>query len=224
MSVQTDENPVILVAEYAIKILRQIFKFKLGFRPTKSKTELESCFKKLEALLMTLKYSYLSLDELRSHPDIKVIQDLADEITEAIEPAKQTKSTNIMTLSTIEWAISILGGMATILPLSNNELGTGIEIRVVRVRNIHRKDKLVQTRAYDDKREYTIMTNLIDITPNINLAAAFLPPMEVGGHISEAMYLGLDERLEDAGNLINPSSVNLIEVNAILHQLINKKR
>ncbi len=61
MSVQTDKNSVILVAEYAIKILRQIFKFKLGFRPTKSKSELESLFKKLEASLMTLKYCYLSL-------------------------------------------------------------------------------------------------------------------------------------------------------------------
>ncbi|MHA2305458.1 MAG: hypothetical protein ACXACU_08700 [Candidatus Hodarchaeales archaeon] len=223
MDVQTDKNSIILVAEYAIKILRQTFKLKLGFRPTKSKAELDSCFKKLESLLMTLKYSYLSLDELRSHPDVNGIQDLAEDIAEAIEPAKQTKSTNKMTLSTIEWAISILGGMDTRLPFSSNELGTGIDIRVVRVRNIQQDNKLVQTRAYDDRREYTIMTNLVDIRNNINLAAAFLPPMEVGGKISQAMYLGLDERSEDAGSIVNPASVNLKEVNAILHQLFSKK-
>ncbi len=128
-----------------------------------------------------------------------------------------------MNYSTIEWALTIFLGMGARLSFSSAELGTGVDIRVVRVRNIQRKDNLIRTRAYDDKREYTIMTNLVNITPSINIAAAFLPPMEIGGHISEAMYLGLNERSEDAGEIINPASIDLKEANAILHQLINKK-
>ena len=67
MSVQTDKNPIILVTEYAIKNIRQTFKLKLGFRPTKSKMDLESYFSQLDSSLMALKYSYLysQREELR---------------------------------------------------------------------------------------------------------------------------------------------------------------
>ncbi len=221
--VQTDKNPVILVAEYAIKRIRQIFKQKLGFRPTKSKNELDSLLNKLEGSIMTLKYSYLSLDELSSHVEIKTLDRAACELLEAIQPAKKTPSTNKLAYSTIEWGIQILKGITDRLTVSDNNLGTGIDLRVVRVRNVQKREKFVQTRAYDHQREYTIITNLFEIKPNTNLAAAFLPPVEVGGEVSEAMYLGLEERAEEAGHPLIPIEVNLNEVNAILHKYLKMK-
>jgi predicted RNA-binding protein with EMAP domain len=221
--VQTDENPVILVAEYAIRKIHQTFKLKLGFRPTKPKNELDSLFSKLEASIMTLKYSYLSLDKLSNHNEIKSLDRVANELLKTIQPAKKTPSTNKLAYSTIEWGIQILKGLANRLRISDSNLGTGIDIRVVRVRNVQKREKIVQTRAYDNQREYTIMTNLLEIKPNINLAAAFLPPVEVGGEISEAMYLGLEERTEEAGHILMPTEANLNEVNAFLHQYLKKK-
>lgn len=223
MSVQTDKNPIILVSEYAIKNIRQTFKSKLGFRPTKSKKDLESYFSQLDSSLMALKYSYLSLDELVNHPDIENLKKVANELLIAIQSANNTPSTNKLAHSTIEWGIRILLGMSTRLKFSIMELGSGIDIIVVRVRNIQKKGKLIQTRAYDNEREYTIMTNMLEIQPNINLAAAILPPTEIGGQISEAMYLGLEERSEKAGHSLIPNEVDLKEVNAILHQLLKNK-
>ncbi|MHA1971624.1 MAG: hypothetical protein ACTSW1_01455 [Candidatus Hodarchaeales archaeon] len=223
MSFQTDKLPQIIVAEFAIKKLRQIFRFKLGFRPKLSKKQIDNVLKQLEASLMTLKYSYLPKNDFLKNQEFEKIQKVAKELEMAIRPAINTSSTNQLAYCTIMWGILILAGIKRRMDYTLPDLGAGVDIKVLRVRNCQKLDKLVHTRAYDGNLTYSIVTNMLDVHPNINLAAAFLPPAEVGGVVSEAMYLGADERKEDIGTILQPESVNLKEVNAILHSLINKK-
>ena len=64
------------------------------------------------------------------------------------------------------------------------------------------------------------MTNIPKLQLNQTIAAAFLPPREIDGQLSEAMYLGSNERSEAIGTYLTPNQVNLKEVNGILHQLV----
>ena len=223
LTIQTDKLPQIIVAEYAIQRLKDQFKFKLGFRPARSKDELEEIFRKCEAALMTLKYSYLFFEELYGHDEVITIQKMAQELREAINPAILTPSTHKLAYALLNWGVQLLEGFQNRLQLYGSELGVGIDVKVVKIRNIQRIGEFVKTRVSDDQKEYTVMTNLTAIKPNLRLAVAFLPPTEVAGEISEAMFLGLKERIEPLGSVLNPKEIDLREINAILIKLIKKK-
>jgi len=49
-------------------------------------------------------------------------------------------------------------------------------------------------------------------------AVAFLPPREVGGAVSEAMFLGADERKEAPGTLLSEDQVDAKEAAEILYE------
>ena len=66
------------------------------------------------------------------------------------------------------------------------------------------------------------MTNIETIKPNKNLAIALVPPAEVGSIISHAMYLGPEERLEEAGHYLNPVDVDLSAVNALMYHELTR--
>ena len=222
MSSTTDKFPPFLIVELALKILRRTFLTKLGFRPSMSKIELDSTLKSIESSLMTLKYSYLPLDDLISHEELKNICSTGNTLLESLKPAAESQSTNQLSLSLLKWGILIFIGLERRIKVANDQLGAGVDLKVLRVRSVQKQGSLLLTRAYDDKQAYTIMTNMLDLQSNRNLAAAFLPPLEIGGQLSDAMYLGNDEYKEEAGTYLNPAEVNLREVNAILHQLISK--
>ena len=222
MSVVTDKFPPFLILELALKILRKTFLTKLGFRPSLSKNELESVLKSIESSIMILKYSYLSLDNLISHEELKNICSKGEILLESLKPAAKAQSTNQQSLTLLNWGVLIFIGLSRRVKVANDQLGSGVDLKILRVRSVQKQGSLLLTRAYDEKQAYTIMTNMLDLQSNRNLAAAFLPPHEIGGQLSDAMYLGNEEYEQEAGTFLNPADVNLREVNAILHQLLAK--
>ena len=222
MSVVTDKFPPFLILELALKILRKTFLTKLGFRPSLSKNELDSVLKSIESSIMILKYSYLSLDNLISHEELKNICSKGEILLESLKPAAKAQSTNQQSLTLLNWGVLIFIGLSRRVKVANDQLGSGVDLKILRVRSVQKQGSLLLTRAYDEKQAYTIMTNMLDLQSNRNLAAAFLPPQEIGGQLSDAMYLGNEEYEQEAGTFLNPADVNLREVNAILHQLLAK--
>ena len=55
------------------------------------------------------------------------------------------------------------------------------------------------------------------------LAVAFLPPREVGGSVSEAMYLGSESRSEAPGTVLAEEAVDAREAASILHDELHKR-
>ncbi len=220
MSIVTDKFPPLLIVEYALKVLRKTFLTKLGFRPLLSKNELESVLKSIESSIMILKYSYLSLDDLISHDELNNIHSKGELLLESLKPAIKTPSTHQQSLTLLNWGVLIFIGLKRRIKVANDQLGSGVDLKVLRLRSVQKQGSLLLTRAYDDKQAYTVMTNMLNLQSNRNLAAAFLPPREIGGQLSDAMYLGNEEYEEEAGTFLNPDDVNLREVNAILHQLL----
>ena len=79
------------------------------------------------------------------------------------------------------------------------------------------------TRVSDGEAGYRVVTNLPGLRPGDVLAAAFLPPREVGGEASEAMFLGADTRSEPPGSRLPEESVDAREAASILHQEIARR-
>jgi len=90
MSLATDKFPPFLIVELALKVLRKTFLSKLGFRPSISKVELESVLKSIESSVMILKYSYLSLEELISHEELKNICSTGDTLLKSLKSNLRT--------------------------------------------------------------------------------------------------------------------------------------
>ena len=222
LAFSSDKFPPILVGELSLKIIRKTLATKLGFRPSLSKKELDDILKKIESSFMVMKYSYLQQNELVSHEEIVNIEKLSLMLEDAFNPGKMTPSTVKISLLTLNWGVNIFRGLMRRMKVANEELGSGIDFKVLRVRNVQKQGEFLLTRAYDQLQAYTVMTNLLTLRPNTNLAVAMLPPQEVGGTLSEGMYLGDEEREEEAGQFLNPNLLKITEVNAILHQLIHR--
>ncbi len=223
MSITTDKLPPLIIGELALRILRKSFLTKLGFRPTLSKEKIEKTLGSIESSLMILKYSYLPLPEILLHVEVKNLNRYGLKLSESLKSAYSTPSTNLLSLATLRWGLQIIQHLERRLKTADSNLGSGVDLKVVHVRNVQKFDKFLLTRAYDNEKTYTIMTNLVNLRSNQNVAAAFLPPREIGGKLSEAMYIGSEERKEDAGVVLSPEQVDLTEVNAILHQLISQR-
>jgi len=78
------------------------------------------------------------------------------------------------------------------------------------------------TRVSDGNIEYPVVTNIPGVRTGDVLAVAFLPPREVGGTVSEAMYLGDDRRTEPPGSALNEDQVDAREATSILHDELAK--
>ncbi len=93
---------------------------------------------------------------------------------------------------------------------------------VLKVQNISKQGNFHITRVSDKKKTYTVVTNLEGIRGNTKLAVAFLPPREVGQTVSEAMFLGSDERTEEPGTILEENQTDAGEAAAILYEEVNK--
>ncbi len=223
MSLTTDKFPPIVIAELSLKILRKTFATKLGFRPSLSKENLEKTLRSIESSLMVMKYSYLPVNELLLHNDLESIHTYGLQLSEGLKPAYSTPSSIQLSLANLNWGINIFQYLGRRIKTANSKLGAGVDLKVVHVRNVQKIGNFLLTRAYDNNNSYTIMTNILDLRPNRNFGVAFLPPREIGGKLSEAMYIDSEEREEEAGALLAPNQVDLRGVDAILHQLIVQK-
>ena len=76
----------------------------------------------------------------------------------------------------------------------------------------------VRTRVTDGVSDYTVVTNMTAVEKNDKLAVAYLPPREIFGTVSEAMFLGSEKRPEDPGTLLSDDQVDTREAASILYK------
>ena len=97
-----------------------------------------------------------------------------------------------------------------------------VDLLAVEVTNVAKTGKLWLTRVSDGETEYPVVTNLPGVAAGSVLAAAFLPPQEVGGTVSEAMFLGDERRSEDPGTILGDRAVDAREATSVLHDELSK--
>ena len=221
MTHDTSKDPRLLVAELALKKFKRTIVLKLGIRPKLNKDETNNAFKTLESTLMACKYMYLEPAELADSEQVKEIVDTAKMLHDSLQELFEKKDANPNIKADLFWVFMVLEGLAERLRRGGEGLATGVDLMVVKVRNVVKKDKLWVTRVDNGKRELTVVTNMPGIGSGDVLAAAFLEPSVFAGTVSEAMFLGKDQREEPVGTYLTEDKVHLKEASGIIHRQIN---
>ena len=233
MSVPTDRNPRIIVAEIACRILKENIINKSGFRPKLSNQKLKELTQHLNSCVQKLKYSYLPDDELINNETTEDIKNTAKTIYDAVYDAYHGRSESGaikkrgVQESTVLWATKLLMRFPErLVEKFRHTIEAGIDMQVVGIRNIVQisDSKLFVSKVYNGDDDFTVVTNLQTLKPGMRVGVAFLPPVLIGGEVSEAMYLGDKEYPEDTeyGTYIY-SDAEFGEVRNILKQEFMKK-
>lgn len=206
--VQTDRHPRIIVAEIAVKKIDHALRQKTGFRMSLNKQQQRELIQNLNSAIQQLKYSFLPEEELASSTPAQEIQTMGEKLYQSVKASYHGRSEAGKTIKptvhelTVVWGAKILRD----LPRRLNEpfrptIESGIDMQVVGLRNVSKDPmpgtNLYLTRVYNGEETFTVVTNIPHLKPGMRVGAAFLPPAEVGGEVSEAMFLGDHEYPEE---------------------------
>jgi predicted RNA-binding protein with EMAP domain len=222
MTHDSSKDPRILVAHRACALLKQTLQQKSRVKLHASRDRVVEMAAGLDSSVMALMYTYQEPADLAVSPMTEEIVDTAGEVAEALEPVISSPEAPPLIRANFLWCLRTLKGLAGRFSNSGATLASGVDLLAVQVRNVITRGKLWLTPVTDGTTDYTVMTNIPKIQAGDVLAVAFLPPREVGGEVSEAMYLGEERRKEPPGTLLDENDVDAREASGILHDEIQK--
>jgi predicted RNA-binding protein with EMAP domain len=151
---------------------------------------------------------------------MKDLEAAAGELSNALEPFLTAEEAPPMLKANVAWCMRTLSGLRSRLEGPAESMAAGADLVVVEVRIVSKlgKRELWRTRVTDGKSDYTVVTNIPGVRVGDAMAVAFLPPREVGGEISEAMFLGAEKRAEPVGTHLTAYQVDPRDAAAILHE------
>jgi predicted RNA-binding protein with EMAP domain len=216
MAHDTTKDPRIIVANLACALLKKSVKLKPVVQLKISRDRLTASAAACESAVMTLMYIYQEPENLASSEQLTNLAKATDTIAEAYEKLISSKDDHSLLRANIRWCLRILNGLGDRFSNSGATMAAGVDLVVVQVRNMAKQGNFLKTIVTDRDNNYTIVTNLTNIETDSKLAVAFLPPREIGGTISEAMFLSSEKRTEDPGTVLSEEQVDAKEAAAIL--------
>lgn len=222
MTHDTSKDPRLLVAQRACALLKKTLHQKLGVRLSVGRERLDEWAATVESAVMTLTYSYLEPDALASSDPMKEIVEAARSFESALEPVLKGPEAPPQHRAMVKWCLRTLTGLPARLSNPGTTLASGVDLVAVDVKNVAKTGKLWLTRVGDGRNEYPVVTNMPTIAAGNVHAVAFLPPAEVGGTVSEAMFLGDETRSEPVGTVLPEDAVDAREAASVLHEELAK--
>jgi predicted RNA-binding protein with EMAP domain len=198
-----------------------------------SYNELAKILSSIESVFYEVKYSYVESTALADMDATKKLLDAIMKFRAVYEQA--IKSTGFipenvkdrLVHSEVRYALRIIDGFANRLNTFDEDPGHAIDIlavEITQINHIEGSKNLTECRCTDGTRIWTIVTNIQGISVGAKLSCAVLPPVEMMGIVSEAMFLG-NERLADSiqlGRLSSQSSEALNQARAQVMGLIKR--
>ena len=224
----TAKDARVLVLEDALKRLNNIVKqrkLKLHI----SYNDLIKILDHVESIFYEVKYSYMEGESLADLESTGTIIKAGIKIREIYEQAM--KSTGYKPESVkeklvhaeLKYALSIIERFANRLRNIKDEPGHAVDIlavEITQINSISGSENLKECRCTDGSRIWTIVTNIKEINIGSKLSCAVLPPVEMMGVVSEAMFLGSEELPETTplGIHLSPSPSTIDQARAqVLH-------
>jgi predicted RNA-binding protein with EMAP domain len=217
MTHDTSKDPRLLVAQRACHLLKKTIHQKLGVRLPVGREKLDAWASSAESAVMTLTYTYQEPTDLAASEQMKEIEEAARSLENGLEPVIAGKDAPPLHGATLRWCLRILSGLPARFGNRGTTLASGVDLVAVEVKNVARTGKLWLTRVGDGNTEYPVVTNMPTIAAGNVYAVAFLPPAEVGGTVSEAMFLGDEKRSEEAGAVLSEDEIDAREASSVLH-------
>lgn len=218
----------ILVAEHALGLLENIARSR-GIPGVVEWRSIEQLVEEAKKQLMSMKYSFLPPRMLAEQEPTRRLQELSKEIARLLLPWDKIRAMSLdkkarMSIARAKYAIRILYGLPYRLILGDeNDPLYAIDIECARVLSVskHRRaENLYITRA-QGVLTYTVITNIESIKKGEIRAIAILPPIDLRGEISEAMYCS--EPLEDEKCIGKRPPIELIdrkEVEKVVYEIV----
>lgn len=222
MTHDTSKDPRLLVAQRACALLKKTIHQKLGVRLPVGREKLDAWIASAESAVMTLTYSYQEPSDMAASESMMEIVGAASSLEGAIEPVLTGNEAPRLLCARIKWCLRTLSGLPARLSNPGTSLASGVDIVAADVKNVAKTGTLWLTRVWDGGAEYPVVTNMGSIAAGNCHAVAFLPPAEVGGSVSEAMFLGDDRRSEAAGTVLGENAVDAREAASVLHDELTK--
>jgi predicted RNA-binding protein with EMAP domain len=180
-------------------------------------SKLATALKTAGPLLYEVKYSYVdgkTLAELEATKNlVSAIAEFADLLREASKSQayKPQSIKEKLAFTDTQYSLSIVEGFEQRLLRAADDPAHAIDILAVeisQIRDVAGSSNLTECRCTDGSRIWTIVTNISNVEPGIKLPCAILPPADMMGVVSEAMFLGGEPLSDDIelGPLKNPSS------------------
>jgi predicted RNA-binding protein with EMAP domain len=218
MAHDTTKDPRIKAAHLACALLKKCVKQKSGFLLSISRDRLTGLAAACESAVMTLMYMYREPGVLASSQQVIDLAEAAKGIAEAYEKLISGKDDQSLLRANVRWCLRTLNGLGDRFNNSGATLAAGVDLVVVQVRNVAKQGGFLKTTVTDGTANYSVVTNLTDVETDSKLAVAFLPPREIGGTVSEAMFLGSGKRTEAPGTILSEEQVEAKEAAGILFE------
>jgi predicted RNA-binding protein with EMAP domain len=222
MTYDTTKDPRIIVAHLACNLLKKSVKQKTAVPLQVPRDTLPQLVSVCESAVLTLMYMYQEPGALASAAPLSDLAGSVKTIADAYEKLLASRDDHSLLRATLRWCLRTLQGLPERLINAGTTLAAGIDLVVVQVRNVAQSGGFWKTIVNDGKTDYTVVTNLTGVKTNSKLAVAFLPPREIGGTVSEAMFLGSDLRTEAAGTVLDDQQADAREAAAILYDEVTK--
>jgi predicted RNA-binding protein with EMAP domain len=222
MTNDTTKDPRILAAQLACAVLKKCVKQKPAVQVKIAREKLNEPAAACESAVMTMMYMYQPPEILAVSDPMKTISESVNLLTDAYEKLITANDDQSLLRANVRWCLRMLGGLRERFKNPDKTMASGVDLVVVLVRNVVKSGNFWKTRVTDGSGEYTVITNLKDVTSDSRLAVAFLPPREVGGVVSEAMFLGSGKRTEPVGTLLREGQADAKEAAGILYDEIAK--
>ena len=196
-------------------------------------SKLTNALKTAGTLLYEVKYSYVdgkALAELEATKNlVSAIAEFADLLRNASrsQAYKPQSIREKLAFTETQYSLSIVEGFEQRLLIAADDPAHAIDILAVEVsqiRDVEGSSNLTECRCTDGSRIWTIVTNISSVEPGMKLPCAILPPADMMGVVSEAMFLGRESLSDDVelGPLKNPSSQAMDQARAQVLQITRR--
>ncbi|KSW11386.1 RNA-binding protein [Pyrodictium occultum] len=185
----------ILMAEHALGMLESIIKSKKLPLPVNWK-KAQELHAQARSILMQMKYSFMPPTMLARSEEARKLQEISRQLASILLPREWLERAQLdqrarRVMADVKYAIRMLYGLPARLSLGDdNDPLHAVDIECVEVLSVAKHpnaDNLYITRARG-VFTYTVVTNIKDVRKGDLRAVAILPPVELRGQLSEAMY------------------------------------
>ena len=190
----------ILVLEDAIRRLNELAGNR-KFRMHVEYSKINEALKQAGSLFYEVKYSYVSAPQVAELDSTTRVIEQISLYRKTLEGAikttgfKPSTPKELLTLDEAFYAFRVAEGFKKRLlaPSGSPELAVDvIAVEISQIQPVADAKNLFECRCTDGHRIWRIVTNIKGLKPGVRLACADLPPAEMMGTISEAMFLGSD--------------------------------
>jgi len=217
----------ILVCEATLnKLMKLINASRIPYPVKKEKAV--SSIRELHSSLMAIKYCYLPASELTKSDLLKDYESKVFILTDALsgKPLKKLSETEELVVDEVMWALNFLKGLRSRLELGeDNKMEYAVDVlgaEVVSVSKHPNADALWVTRAETFDKAFTVVTNIPDIRKGEIRCVALLPPVNLRGVVSEAMYCSKPLDSSFKGRRIPSDKLEVKELRMQIEQFLKR--